>query len=654
MSKQQIRAISALLAFSFALFFGNMASASAHAILIRTDPQDGANLAETPKQAHLWFNDLIIMDFTSVELVNDEGQHLPAKALRLNTEMTAAAVKEYDNPKIMVLEVDLPELTPHAYRLDWKSRSADDLHTITGTVIFGVQHSIAPETRKVTETTPPPLEVFMRWLSFGGISGLAGAFTLSLTILPKARKKLEQEGEFAIPVRARLMKLAGWSGLLAFVAGLGLLLVQGFAGEGGVDGWWVIISRTAYGLRWLISQSLLLILAVLFLKAVKPEKFSQSVVRVAVIALTLALLVVEALNGHAPAEGVSGLSLSIDVIHLLSSGMWVGGLFALVVAVVPLLHKNQAGRATAIAMLKRFSGVAAVSLIAVIASGLYKSGKQVASIDALLVTLYGQALMLKVYLVLFMALLGLVNTAVLHPRVGAFLGKLLRKPQDWKPTSSRLLRRTILVEAGVATLVLLLAALIGTSQPARGPEFEPLFTGEASSSLTANANDLIFNLSIKPNRPGQNFISIGIFNSRRPAPAPIESVAVKLDSPGQQGSGITVNAESLGNGRYQIAGGYLNKAGIWNLALVVNRPGMEETKLSVPWTVAAGEDASEKRPVIVSNQSIGSLLDWAAALVALLAFTGLGGWRLSKKLSWNFNSFLLFKTLRQTRSERRE
>lgn len=112
MSKQQIRAISALLAFSFALFFGNMASASAHAILIRTDPQDGANLAETPKQAHLWFNDLIIMDFTSVELVNDEGQHLPAKALRLNTEMTAAAVKEYDNPKIMVLEVDLPELTP--------------------------------------------------------------------------------------------------------------------------------------------------------------------------------------------------------------------------------------------------------------------------------------------------------------------------------------------------------------------------------------------------------------------------------------------------------------------------------------------------------------------------------------------------------------
>ena len=39
-------------------------------------------------------------------------------------------------------------------------------------------------------------------------------------------------------------------------------------------------------------------------------------------------------------------------------------------------------------------------------------------------------------------------------------------------------------------------------------------------------------LALKPNRPGQNFVTLGVFDTRRPAPAPIDEVAVQLQGPG--------------------------------------------------------------------------------------------------------------------------
>ena len=90
-------------------------------------------------------------------------------------------------------------------------------------------------------------------------------------------------------------------------------------------------------------------------------------------------------------------------------------------AIVPLLRAGPEQLALAWAILRRFGALAAGSLAALLITGLFMSGQQVASLDALLTTLYGRALLLKIGLAAAVALIGLRNAAALHPRVAAAL-----------------------------------------------------------------------------------------------------------------------------------------------------------------------------------------------------------------------------------------
>lgn len=78
-------------------------------------------------------------------------------------------------------------------------------------------------------------------------------------------------------------------------------------------------------------------------------------------------------------------------------------------------------------ILRRFGLVAASSLGVLLMTGLYNSGQQVASLDALLFTLYGQSLLLKIGLVVGVGLIGLINSARLHPRVADVIRRVLRR-----------------------------------------------------------------------------------------------------------------------------------------------------------------------------------------------------------------------------------
>jgi len=314
--------------------------------------------------------------------------------------------------------------------------------------------------------------------------------------------------------------------------------------------------------------------------------------------------------------------------------MWAGGLLALVWVVGPLLSKGPDERGRAWAILGRFGKLAGLSIMVLIVTGLYKSGQQVASLDGLLTTLYGQALLVKIELVLFGAGLGLLNAAVLHPKVASGLGRVLGRRAGWRPFAPRYLGRALLVEVVSLALVLLVVGLLGTVQPARGPEFDPpLADNTASSSLSTQMSDLVVTLSIKPNRPGQNFLNLGIYNTRRPAPAPIEAVTLQLQPP-NGGNAIELPLETQGNGRYQIAGEYLNVAGDWKISLRAIRPGLADTNLTVPWQVGPGLVA--RRPVVFSNQPVGSWLTLAAIGLSVAAGLGLllfqARWKLYQKL----------------------
>ncbi len=615
MLKRRAVGILVVIAAVASLLLSNASPASAHATLVRTDPADGTNLEKAPRQVRLWFSEAITPDFTRIDFRDGDGKYITLSPYRLDTESMAAA--QAYGEKTVVLVVDLPELTSNAYRLYWQTRSADDLHVILGSVTFGVQRSVSATAPTENAPVTQPGEVGMRWLNFVGLAGLLGGLTLAFVVIPAGK-----EDETAVVSRRRLTRLALYAGLVAFAAGFGLLFVQGAEGAA----WWTILTRTDYGLRWWIAQGcLLLLLLTLF---VLRNRFSLNRFLAAGLALLIAAVATtQGFNGHSGGlNGPSPLSVAVDGLHVLGATLWVGGLLGLIVAIVPLLRRGPDETALAWTTLGRFGWLAATSLVVLIVTGLLKSSQQVASLDGLLTTIYGQALLLKVELALLVGLVGLLNAALLHPRVAEGLRRVLRRPVGWKPGWSRFLKRALILEAIGGVGLLLVAAFLSATQPARGPEFDPppaIAENATSPSVSGSAADLVVSLSVKPNRPGQNFVSFNVYNTRRPIPAPIEDVSVRLRSISEPGTNLVLPAELLGKDRYQIAGGFIKTAGDWEISITVNRPGMPAADISFPWKVLSNQGYTARRPVVFSNEPLTPWLIGGALGLAFLLGGGL-------------------------------
>jgi copper transport protein len=642
--------------FLLAALVSQTSIAQAHAIVLRSDPPDGAVLGAPPKQIRLWMSEPVALGFTTVELIDSTGQRIPVAA-RSDAASLALTVRGAGTSTALLL-IDLPALPPSAYRLSWRTLSSGDLHVTSGSIVFGVQRAVDLAPVAATAPAPPPAEVLLRWLNFGALAALVGALAIAHLALPAATKPTR--------IRARLLRLALCSSLTAFALGIGLLLTQatgsGSQQESSIDNLWRIISGTSYGGRWLLCQALLVALGLAILgllqmtaratlapsyaripppraapptprpvpsaphaapalphaapfpTAVDERSRVRPVMGGLVAILVLALVITQALNSHAAAfNELLPVRVLADALHLLAAGLWVGGLLALTVAVTPLLRHNEADRALAWSILRRFGLLAAIGLATLLATGLYASGQQVASLDALLTTLYGQTLIAKFGLALGVALIGLLNAATLHPRVADTLRRILRRP-----AISPQLERMVLLECAGATLILLLAALLSATTPARGPAFEPPAEEPPPPTITTRADDLVVTLAVKPNRPGQNFVGLGVFNTRRPAPAPIDRVMVRLSGPGERGTDALLTADPQGGGRYQIAGDTFAGAGDWRITVMVSRPGLPESRVTIPWTVLPLERPAERRPVLVSNRPLVPALTLAALLVALL------------------------------------
>jgi copper transport protein len=333
----------------------------------------------------------------------------------------------------------------------------------------------------------------------------------------------------------------------------------------------------------------------------------------------LILLIAQALQGHATAfTELSPLRVAADALHLLAAAVWVGGLLALSLTVTPLLRAGPGHLALAWGILRRFGALAAGSLAALLITGLFMSGQQVASLDALLTTLYGRALLLKIGLVAAVALIGLRNAASLHPAVAAALRWRTLQTAATRPAVAR----TIALEAIGAAAVLLMAACLTAVQPARGPAFDPP-VAETQAVAMAQANDLAVTVALKPNRPGENFVTLGVFDTRRPAPAPIDEVAVQFRLLGEPAP-VSRPAAALRAGRYELAGASIAGAGDIAIVVTVRRAGLPDAIATFPWTVQPA--AQQPRAVLVSNQPLALWADRAAlAIVLLLAGLVVGG-----------------------------
>lgn len=622
MLKRSIRA--SLVTILLALVFAS--TVSAHAVLVRTDPADGTTLSAIPAQLRLWFSEEVLLNFSSFELTDSSGQH------------TALTHFQLDNQNSSEIVIDLPQLKPDAYRLVWKTASSDDLHASTGSVVFGVQQAAEMAAPPPSAPPPQPGEVVLRWLNFAALTALSGALLVAFILLPAALGSSSLIGNaqvqlLAARLRRRLLWLATGMALAATLVS-GALLVAQTASAGGIDNLAQVITTTNYGAYWLMREGWLAVLIVILAGRGLRGRENDRLTLLLVTPLLLALLTLQSLSSHAAAfSDLSPLRIGADVLHLLGASIWAGGLLAMAIMLPPLLRRGPAEKALARSILQRFGVLAAASLAVLAVTGLYSSGQQIASLDALLTTSYGQSLLLKIGLVLSVGLIGLINSALLHPRVADVIRRVLRRPSGWTPLKREHLGRTVLLESIGAASILLVAGYLTASQPARGPEFDPPVESAVPAALTTRVNDLVLTLSVKPDRPGQNFISLGVFNTRRPVPAPIERVTVRLTPPDGQRQAIELEAVRQSDGIYQVGGSAIDVPGDWQMTVNVKRKGLPDATLATAWAVLPALPASGARAVLVSNQPLAPVLTLAAAVLTIVMLGLLGGIWLKRRLS---------------------
>jgi copper resistance protein D len=170
---------------------------------------------------------------------------------------------------------------------------------------------------------------------------------------------------------------------------------------------WILLTQTQFGWSW-IARGVGFVLLAINLPISNRNRFARIAAAVLAIGLTGSL----AWSGHGAATpGAKGtLHLAADILHLIASGIWLGGLLPFV-----MLLKLRPDSAAETA--RRFSSLATACVLVLAASGIVNAWMMLGGIDALTGTFYGRLLLAKVGLFLLMLAFAGVNRFVLTPRL---------------------------------------------------------------------------------------------------------------------------------------------------------------------------------------------------------------------------------------------
>ncbi|MGA5321923.1 copper resistance CopC/CopD family protein [Streptomyces seoulensis] len=388
-----------LLAVTGALFAG-AAPASAHAALTGSDPAQGVVVDRAPTQISLTFSEQVALGDNSLRVLDPKGKPVQS-GKPANVSGTTYAVH---------LRTGLADGT---YTVAYQVVSADS-HPVAGAYTFSIG---APSRTVVSSDTGAGvgggtvgwLYAVGRYLSYAGFIVLTGgaAFVLACWRPGAGVRALQR------------LVVGGWLTLTA--ATLGLLLLRGSYTSSGKLGdvfdlellGQVLQTKTGAALvsRLLLLAAAALFVAVLFGAYARREEEAGADEDAAAerrdlgfglaiggIVVAAGLAASWAMAEHASTGLQPGIAMPVDIMHLLAVACWFGGLTALLVA----LYRAPADTPLGTDAVRRFSRVAFGSVLALVATGVYQSWRQLGSWSAFTDTRYGQLLLIKLGLVAVM------------------------------------------------------------------------------------------------------------------------------------------------------------------------------------------------------------------------------------------------------------
>jgi copper transport protein len=530
------------------LVLGGAGPASAHAALRSTDPGDGTVLQRAPRHVTLAFTE-------SVGLRDDSFRVLDPGGHRVRTGEAWRVDGRSDTARVALTG----ELGEGTYTVAWRVVSADS-HPVSGAFTFSVGKPSATAASVDTGPSEDPLTAALhtlaRYLSYLAAALLIGTAAFVLLCRPPG------------PAPLRRPLTAGWWTLLAATVALLVLRAPYESGAGPS----AALDVTALGdtvaarpgMLLLARLALLAPVALFLLRTGRTNPTARTRQGTALTAtggtlLAVALALTWAAAEHASAGIQVPLAMTSSVLHLLATAVWLGGLVALLTTL-----RSTPDAAT----VARFSRIAFTSVTVLVVTGAYQSWRGLGSWQALTGTTYGRLLLLKLALVAVLLAAAAVSrrwtTALVTTTAGTAAAREHERgrvrdrvpepvggppsrtpePEQAVPSESRepsepqepseprkpppslgtahrrALRRSVLVEAGVAAVVLVVTTVLTSTPPGRAAD-EAAWAVPAGGVLPASVTTIPFDIgasgrgtvqiTLDPGRTGDNAVQAVVF-----------------------------------------------------------------------------------------------------------------------------------------------
>ncbi|MFI8069254.1 copper resistance CopC/CopD family protein [Streptomyces sp. NPDC086033] len=621
----RVRTLVLLLLAACGLLLTTAGPASAHAALTGSDPQQGVVVDKAPDQVSLTFSEKVALSNDSLRVLDPKGKAVQ-QGKPFEVSGTTYGIKVHSG---------LPDGT---YTVTYQVVSADS-HPVAGAYTFSVG---APSTTSVSVSGETAgggvvgwLYGFGRYMSYAGFIVLVGgaAFVLGCW----------QRGAGVKPMQ-RLV-VGGWLTLTSST--LLLLLLRGsYTRSGKVGDVFDLdllgnVLQTKAGAA-LVSRLLLLAAAALFISVLfgAYDKREDEEKRDLTFGLAIGGTVVAAglaaswaMAEHASVGLQAGIAMPVDVVHLLAVATWLGGLTALLVA----LYRSDAPIESA--AVRRFSQVAFGSVVALVATGVYQSWRQLGSWSAFTGTRYGQLLLVKIGLVALLVGIAFISRRWTAQLADTVVRQNKRAPQKERVAASASgsgkskgggskraaqlarqqaamdtarqkrtrdadphrfgLRRSVLAEAGVAVVLLAVTTVLTQTEPGRTEEdakAAKAASSSSSSSSSASAGsgavtlDMSFDtggadgkgvvtVDVDPARVGGNEMHVYVQRPNGRA-FDIPEVKVALTLEAKKIGPLAITPDHITTGHWSASGVQIPMAGDWKIAVTVRTSDIDQTTVS--------------------------------------------------------------------------
>jgi copper transport protein len=557
--------------------------ALAHAALVASSPSELQILTDPPTEVLLVFDEGVNPALSAITVTGPSKLAVPVGPLSHGTH------------GVLYLVAPLSGRLPAGdYQVGWRAVSTDDGHPTGGSYSFRTLTAAAARPAGVTPVVggrasahPGSAVVFgvARWVAFLGFAALVGALYFLVACWPEGSSRRGW----------RRLVVGGWAALTA--ATLTMLLSYGAYAEGAPLGKVADVSLLNAALASHVGGVLLLRLGLLVAGAALAVVLVRRMPlawgwaggrasRLVVLAAGAGLALTWSAISHSSAQATP--MVAVDVVHLVSTAVWLGGLAAL--GVVVLGKKEDpavAGRVVA-----TFSSTALVCVVVLVATGCVQAWQRVGSVAALTDNSYARLLLGK---------LALVGLTLLLAGVARFrlLRRQLPKARLTQPPALARLRRLVLAEVGLGVAVLTVTSLLVSTEPAAAAHAQLVAARRNVGSLSragtrVTAASVVIpplsgkvpydagigtsgrgevTLSVQPPQVGATSIHLSVLDASG-TPRPIAELIAAMRRPAfPHNKPIPMTFVKISPGHYVSRGASFVAAGSWQLGIALRLPG---------------------------------------------------------------------------------